>query len=80
MKRDELMAFIKEAIAEETDVPLDQIEESQAFITMGLDSLSSIVILNKIEDQYKVELNPIYFWDYPTLGAFTDFLLKDHIH
>lgn len=79
MKRDELLTFIKKAISEETDVPIEQIEESQAFINMGLDSLSSIVILNKIEDQFHVELNPIYFWDYPTLGAFTDFLLKEHI-
>ena len=79
MKREDLLTVIKEAIAEETSVPIGQIEESQAFITMGLDSLSSIVILNKIEDKFNVELNPIYFWDYPTLGQFADFLLKEHI-
>jgi acyl carrier protein len=79
MNRDELLTFIKQAISEETDVPVGQIDDSQAFISMGLDSLSSIVILNKIEDKFNVELNPIYFWDYPTLGAFTDFLLEEHI-
>jgi acyl carrier protein len=80
MKRDELLTFIKSAISEETGVGLESIDESQPFIQMGLDSLSSIVILNQIEDKFNVELNPIYFWDYPTLGSFTDFLLKEHIH
>ena len=74
-----MLKFIKQAIANETGESVDSIDESQTFQSMGLDSLNSIVVLNEIEDKYKISLNSLSFWDYPTLGAFTDFLLKEHI-
>ena len=80
MKREELLLFIKTEIAAETDCAIEQISETDTFHSFGLDSLSSITILNKLEDEFNLDLNPIYFWDYPTLGAFADFLLKEHIH
>ncbi|MEK6781264.1 MAG: acyl carrier protein [Bacteroidota bacterium] len=79
MERTELLKFIKQAIANETGESVDSIDETQTFQSMGLDSLNSIVVLNEIEDKYKISLNSLSFWDYPTLGAFTDFLLKEHI-
>ncbi len=74
MTRDQLVHIITQAIAEETGHPGSSILESTSFSDLGIDSLSSIVILNNIEDQINLELNPLHMWDYPTVGSFADFL------
>ena len=74
MTRDQLILIIRQAVAEETGQPGSSILESTSFADLGIDSLSSIVILNKIEDQINMELNPLHMWDYPTVGSFADFL------
>jgi len=77
MKKTELSAFIKMAIGEIMATNPETILETDSFHSLGLDSYSCIVVLDKIEAHYKLELNPVLFWDYPTVGAFTDYLF-DH--
>jgi acyl carrier protein len=78
MSRQELIDFIKKEIANETGAKPETIDENASFHTLGLDSLSAVLILHNIEKEFGVELNPIHFWDYPTPAAFTDFIVKEH--
>ncbi|HWA33784.1 MAG TPA: acyl carrier protein [Cyclobacteriaceae bacterium] len=74
MSRGSILQYVRHVVAEETGQPEAAILESNSFESLGIDSLSAIVILNKIEDQYQFELNPLDIWDHPTVGAFTDFV------
>jgi acyl carrier protein len=78
MSYEELLNFIKKEIAEETKFPLEKIDVDASFHTLGLDSLSAVLILYNIEKEFAVELNPITFWDYPTPAAFANFIIKEH--
>lgn len=76
MNRNDLIEFIKKEIANETGSDIETVDENVSFHTLGLDSLSAVLILFNIEKEFNVELNPIYFWDYPTPAEFADFIIK----
>jgi acyl carrier protein len=78
MTREELLDFIKQEIATETGSSKASVDENASFHSLGLDSLSAVLILHNIERKYGIELNPIHFWDYPTPAAFADFTVKKH--
>jgi acyl carrier protein len=76
--REELLDFIKQEIATETGSSKEAIDENASFHSLGLDSLSAVLILYNIEREFGIELNPIHFWDYPTPASFADFTVKEH--
>lgn len=79
MTKPELLSLIKTAIADETGIAVAEINDTDSFFNLGLDSISCVFLMDKVEKQLKVELNPIYFWDYPTIDTYTDFLFNEVI-
>ena len=78
MSYEVVLNFIKKEIAEEIKIPAEKIDVDTTFHSLGLDSLSAVLILHNIEKEFRIELNPIHFWDYPTPASFTSFILKEH--
>jgi len=78
MSYEEVLNFIKKEIAEETKQPLEKLDANTSFHTLGLDSLSAVLILHNIEKEFAIDLNPIHFWDYPTPASFSEFIVKEH--
>ena len=74
MTKPEILARLKEEIARETGLSIPEIDDSATFYSLGLDSINSVFILDKLERQFKVEMNPLFFWDYPTVELLTDHL------
>lgn len=74
MNEVEILKLLKQEIAAETGIHLEEIEDSSTFYDLGLDSVSCVFVLDKIEKKLKLELNPIYFWDYPTVGQFAGYI------
>ena len=79
MTRPEVLTVLKSLIAEETGIAVTEINDTDTFFNLGLDSVSCIFLLDKVEKKLNVEINPIHFWDYPSLDTYTDFLLQDVI-
>ncbi|MEI9920083.1 MAG: acyl carrier protein [Bacteroidota bacterium] len=79
MSYEEVLNFIKKEIAEETKLSIEKIDVDASFHSLGLDSLSAVLILHNIEKEFSVDLNPIHFWDYPTPASFTSFIIKEHV-
>jgi acyl carrier protein len=77
MTRHELIGIIKNLIAEETGISVDEMKESDSFFNLGLDSVSCIFLMDKLEKKIQLDLNPLYFWDYPNLGTYADFLARE---
>ena len=79
MTRPELLTLLKTVIAEETGIGINEIGDTDTFFNLGLDSVSCIFLMDKVEKKLGVELNPIFFWDYPSIDTYADFLLQDVI-
>jgi len=78
MSYEEVLNFIKKEIAEETKFPVEKIDVDSSFHSLGLDSLSAIVILHNIETEFNIELNPIHFWDYPPPEKFANLIVQQY--
>lgn len=74
MTKQEILNTLKEEIAREAGVPVAGIDEEASFYSLGLDSISAIFVLDEVEKRLNIEMNPMFFWDYPTVR-----LLADHI-
>ena len=72
--REELVSFAKQKIAEITSMDLNDIDEHTEFINLKLDSVKTLFVLQELEDYLEVEINPLVFWDYPTIEKLSDYL------
>lgn len=74
MNRVDIAQALKTSVSEEMGLPLNEITDDDSFFDLGLDSISSILVMERIEKKLNIRLNPIAFWDYPTIEAFTGHL------
>ena len=79
MTRVEVLNILKSLISEETGIAVAEINDTDTFFNLGLDSVSCIFLLDKVEKKLNAEINPMHFWDYPSLDTYTDFLLQEVI-
>lgn len=79
MTRPELIVILKSVITEETGIKSEEIADTDTFFNLGLDSVSCIFLMDKVERKLNVDLNPIHFWDYPSIDTYADFLLQEVI-
>ncbi len=64
---DSIVIHFKSIIAEETRITPGEINVDDTFHALGLDSISSVFIMEEVEKEYNVTLSPLCFWDYPTI-------------
>lgn len=72
--KEDIASFMNKIIAREKNIGIDDISQDSTFFELGLDSISSVYLLDLLERKFNISLNPLAFWDYPTIN-----LLADHI-
>ena len=72
----ELTTFIKAKIAEITNLNIEDIDEDTEFGSLGLDSVRGLFILQELEEFLGEEINPLIFWNYPTIRSFSEYIIK----
>ena len=70
----EILQLLKEEIASESGIPASEISDTASFFELGLNSISAVFILDVLEKKLKVDMNPLFFWDYPTVELLADYL------
>ncbi|MEQ8424895.1 MAG: acyl carrier protein [Cyclobacteriaceae bacterium] len=73
---EEIIHLLQERIAEETKLDLNKLDPDIPMGAFGLDSINSIYVLEQLENELGVELNPLMFYDYPTIRKFSSHLLS----
>jgi acyl carrier protein len=76
--REDVIKLLKEMISDETRISLDDIKDTDTFFSLGLDSISCIFLMDKLEKKLHIELNPIHFWDYPAIRSYAEFLVLEY--
>jgi aryl carrier-like protein len=66
---DEVRAILLTEISKETSISISELHDHENFINFGLDSVNCIFLLDRLEKIFKLELNPVWFWDYPTIDS-----------
>ncbi len=70
------MLLLTKQIADELRCQPDEIDRHEGFQHMGLDSINSILLLDFIEKQTSVELNPMDLADHPNISSLVDFIFS----
>ncbi|MEQ8361519.1 MAG: acyl carrier protein [Cyclobacteriaceae bacterium] len=68
--------FIQVKVAETLGVKPDEVNPDEEFMSLGLDSMHAIFLIDEIEREYKIEINPHNFWEFPTVNSFSTHLQK----
>ena len=77
--KEDINSYFITLIEDEQKVPASEVDVHAEFYTFGLDSISSIYLLDKLEDYLGIKLNPIDFFDYPTIDKFSSYLIDQKL-
>lgn len=77
--KEDLHQLFIDLIAEEKNLDASQIKVEAEFYAHGLDSISAIHILDQLENRLNIEINPLDFWDYPTIDKLSTYLLENKL-
>ncbi|ELR72060.1 Long-chain-fatty-acid--CoA ligase [Fulvivirga imtechensis AK7] len=74
----ELAADLKNYLAQELHMQEDEIDEEAEFIDLGLDSITGVTWVRKINEKYNLSVEATKIYSYPTLISFVEFI-KDEL-
>lgn len=72
----DIIFLIRQLVAEETNLAVDQLDIHKSMGSFGLNSINSIYLLEKLENTLNLDLNPLMFYDYPTIDSFGRYLYQ----
>lgn len=70
MPTSEVNHFILSKVAETLNAKAEDINPDEEFISLGLDSMHAILLIDEIEKKFGIEINPHSFWEHPTINSF----------
>ena len=76
---EQIHQFFIESIAKEMKIDASTIDVHAEFYTHGLDSISAIYVLDKLEDYLGIPINPLDFWEYPSIEKFSTYLVEQRL-
>ena len=71
---EEIIKLLQQLIADETNLPIDRLDVHKSMGSFGLNSINSVYILERLENELDLELNPLMFYDHPTIHSFSNYL------
>ncbi|MEQ8476439.1 acyl carrier protein [Fulvivirga sp.] len=72
--KDKIQNFIINELSALLKIDSDKIDPSIEFLNLGIDSLTGLNLMTKLENLLKMELDPIMFWNYPTIEKLSEHL------
>jgi acyl carrier protein len=73
---DEVRQWLLASVARVVKVTPDQIDGSQRFDTLGMDSLQAVSLSGAIEEWIGEELSPALVWEYPSIDLLVSYLME----
>ncbi|RRS06505.1 polyketide synthase of type I, partial [Pseudoalteromonas sp. J010] len=71
----EVLHDLKQSLANELHMEVEEIDEDMQFIDLGLDSIYGVTWIRKINEEYGLSIEAIKVYSYPTLAEFSDFVV-----
>jgi thioesterase domain-containing protein/flavin-dependent dehydrogenase/acyl carrier protein len=76
--RQKIELFLKQAIANQLNKTIDEIEINRGYFELGLDSLGFIMIVEKIQDVIGEKLPPTILFEYVTVEQLSDYFSEKY--
>ena len=77
MNLDEVMAGLRRTLAQELRMQEHEIGEDEQFVDLGLDSITGVTWIRRINETYGTAIEAIRIYSYPTLARLARFVLEE---
>jgi acyl carrier protein len=74
-RTDLVEALVRAEVARVLRIPEKRVEADTHFVNLGMDSLRGLELRNRLGEALQLPLPAVLFFQYPTLGAVTGFVL-----
>ncbi len=75
--KSQIQAWLISQLAQKLEIDPNQIDITLPFESYGLDSESAVVLSGELQEWLKCDLEPTLLFDYPTIEAVADYIVKD---
>jgi polyketide synthase PksL len=75
MNREQLIDYMKSALAETMAIDIDDIDENTSFFKLGVTSIQALKVINKMRRKLDVEINPAAIFEYKCISDLADYLM-----
>ncbi|MDJ0582973.1 acyl carrier protein [Crocosphaera sp.] len=75
--KSQIQAWLISQLAQKLEIDPNKIDITLPFESYGLDSESAVVLSGELQDLLKCDLEPTLLFDYPTIEAVADYIVKD---
>lgn len=72
-----LSKSLRQFLADELHLEIDEIDGDEQFIDLGLDSITGVTWVRKINEVYNLSIEATKVYSYPTLNEFTDYITSN---
>jgi acyl transferase domain-containing protein/enoyl-CoA hydratase/carnithine racemase/acyl carrier protein len=72
----QVLESLRQSLADELQMQRQQVDDEAAFIDMGLDSITAVTWIRKINKQFGLSIGATKVYSYPTLILFSEFVLS----
>ncbi|MBC9915647.1 SDR family NAD(P)-dependent oxidoreductase [Chitinophaga varians] len=72
-----IAAGLKTLLAQELHMEEAELDESRPFVELGLDSITGVTFIRKINEKYKTAINATKVYSYPNLAQFSLFVKEE---
>nr|WP_262385079.1 SDR family NAD(P)-dependent oxidoreductase [Priestia megaterium] len=76
--KDRILSHLMQTASQLLKVHLEEIHGDVELSEYGFDSITFTEFSNKINEEYKIDLTPTIFFEYPTLYSFAEYLSKEY--
>lgn len=76
MDRDKIVNFLKQELAEMLKTPVEDIDEEEDLLDLGIQSMHAMRIIKKITQKLCVELNPASVFEATTIEDLSRLVIK----
>lgn len=74
MDKDSIQKYIIEELSKALQLPAESLDPNTEFLNLRVDSLVGVDLMINLERYLGKELNPMIFWDYPTISKLSEYL------
>jgi acyl carrier protein len=71
---EEIITYLKEEIALAINQSSDFIDQDLNFLRLGISSIQTLKIINKIKKKLGIDINPVAMFEYKTISEFAVYL------
>ena len=74
--RDQVVAFLRAKVSQRTGVAEVEITEETVLGEIGVRSIDAVLICGEIEDEFKLEIDPMLMFEYRTIHEVSNKLME----